>query len=100
MSYFECTGCKASLAWNYVGDDVYEITPCACGTKPEPEITTCWYRTDVATNWKTGFFHEWSSDHDDLGHYPVAIIEDATNSRVHAVYVNNVSFSTNTPPLE
>lgn len=97
MSYLKCTRCTTSLAWNYIGDDVYEITPCDCGIKSEPKITTCWYQTDVTATWKTGFFHEWSNDYDDLGHYPVAIIEDATNNRVHIVYASRVSFSPNVP---
>jgi hypothetical protein len=103
MSYFECTRCKASLAWNCDDETgVYEIVPCDCGVQlsARHEIITCWYQTDAAANWKTGFFHGWSNDHDDLGHYPVAIIEDASNSRVHVVYAPRVSFSPNAPLLE
>lgn len=98
MSYFECTRCKTSLAWTCDGETgVYEIIPCDCGTQSEYDIITCWYQTDASANWKTGFFHRWSNDHDDLGHYPVAIIEDASNSRVHVVYAPRVSFSPNAP---
>lgn len=60
---------------------------------------TCWYKVDK--EWKTGFFHRWAQDHEDFdngpGHIPVALIEDATDSRVRIVYASHVSFSPDCP---
>ena len=103
MSYFECTRCKASLGVTYDGDGVYAVPPCDCGVKPAPEppVTCCWYRYGCKDEWKTGFFHQWSIDCDQNdphgGQYPVAIVEDATNNRVHVVDAGQISFSPNCP---
>ncbi len=66
---------------------------CAC-----EKITTCWYKDD---EWKTGFFHRWMQAYEEFecgpGHFPVAIIKDATDSRIHVVYAKDVSFSLDQP---
>jgi len=61
-------------------------------------MITCWYKDNT---WKTGFFHQWSQHYEEFecgpGHFPAAIIEDATDNRVHVVYAGNVSFSPEYP---
>ena len=65
------------------------------------KITTCWYKEGIGSEWKTGFFHEWSINWEQVGdgpgQFPVAVIEDATDSLVHVVYAEFVSFSPNHP---
>jgi hypothetical protein len=65
------------------------------------DLVTCWYKTAIDDEWKTGFFHQWSQNYEEFesgpGNFPAAIIEDATNSQVHVVYAGWVSFSPDSP---
>jgi hypothetical protein len=64
-------------------------------------MKTCWYKRDSKADWKTGFFHRWSQSYEEFetgpGNFPAAIIQDATDSRVHVVYAGHVSFSPDNP---
>ncbi len=92
-----CEGCGVLMVIEWSRDekgDCILAHRCKC-----EKITTCWYMEDCV--WRTGFFHGWSSGRveRDLGpcQLPAAIIEDATNSRVHVVYAGLVSFSPDHP---
>jgi hypothetical protein len=67
------------------------------------KITTCWYKEGLGdgAEWKTGFFHKWDTKWEAVGEvsgqYPVAVIEDATDSRVHVMFAGSVSFSPECP---
>ncbi len=64
-------------------------------------MKTCWYKTAVDGAWEIGFFHEWGQNYEEFetgpGPFPAAIIEDATDSRVHVVYAGWVSFNPDKP---
>jgi len=66
-----------------------------------PPPTTCWYKEGIGSEWETGFFHKWGTNYEEFesgpGHFPVAIVEDATNSQVHVVFAGFVNFSPNHP---
>jgi hypothetical protein len=97
-----CENCGAQLAAEWGKDedgDCLLVDRCACD-----KIVTCWYKDEPKDDWMTGFFLQWSQDHEEFetgpGNFPVAIIEDATDSRVHIVYAGHVSFSPDHPDAQ
>jgi hypothetical protein len=94
-----CENCGALMVteWSKEGDVVCILARrCSC-----EKIVTCWYKTAIDDEWYNGFFHQWNTHHEVFdsgpGHVPVAVVEDATDSRVHVVFAEFVSFTNGHP---
>ena len=60
--------------------------------------SSCWYRsfdpaTKTLTDWKTGKLMAWSTDNEEMGPFPVGVVEDDRTGMCHSVFVERICFA-------
>ena len=60
--------------------------------------SSCWYRTvdpavKTLTDWKMGKLRSWSTDSEELGPFPVGVVEDDRTGLCHSVFVERICFA-------